>query len=115
MTTVYGITNCSTVIKARKWLAANDIDYVFHDYKKLGIDAKTLQEWCKELGWEQILNKSGMMWRKADPLAKQKVIDENSAIEFMIQVPTSIKRPIIQHGIYLIRGFDESAYTAIFK
>ena len=31
---LYGIPNCSTVKKARAWLEARQIDYVFHDFKK---------------------------------------------------------------------------------
>ena len=30
----YGIPNCDTVKKARKWLDGQEIPYVFHDYKK---------------------------------------------------------------------------------
>ena len=36
--TMYGIPNCDTVKKARDWLAANGVDYAFHDYKKQGVD-----------------------------------------------------------------------------
>jgi arsenate reductase (glutaredoxin) len=114
MTTVYGITNCTTVQKARKWLDVNGVEYVFHDYKKSGIDTAHLERWCNEFGWEQVLNRSGMMWRKADPVLKSLVVDTKSSIEFMIQVPTSIKRPIIEYNSKLIRGFDIPAYTTFF-
>ena len=30
---LYGIPNCDTVKKARKWLDAQGLDYTFHDYK----------------------------------------------------------------------------------
>ena len=43
--TVYGIPNCDTVKKARKWLDAHGIDYAFHDYKKEGADAGKLAGW----------------------------------------------------------------------
>ena len=33
-TILYGIPNCDTVKKARKWLDAQGVDYAFHDYKK---------------------------------------------------------------------------------
>ena len=38
----FGIPNCDTVKKARKWLGAQGIDYVFHDYKKEGADRAKL-------------------------------------------------------------------------
>lgn len=114
MTTIYGIANCTTVQKARKWLESDNIEYTFHDYKKLGIDEKHLKSWCKVLGWEQVLNRSGMMWRKASETEKAKVVDTQSAIDFMIQVPTSIKRPIIDIDGKLLRGFDADEYTEVF-
>jgi len=34
---MFGIPNCDTIKKARKWLSDNNIDYTFHDYKKEGV------------------------------------------------------------------------------
>jgi arsenate reductase len=107
MPTLYGITNCSTVVKARNWLESNSIKYDFHDYKKLGIDVEHLKIWCAKLGWEKVLNMQGQMWRKASEEDKAKVINENSAIEFMLRVPTAIKRPIVElEDGDLLRGFE---------
>ncbi len=50
MLTVYGIPNCDTVKKAVDWLKANQVAYTFHDYKKQGIDAAHLTNWCRTLG-----------------------------------------------------------------
>lgn len=115
MITVYGITNCNTVQKALTWLKDNQIEYSFHDYKKLGIDKEHLEVWCTKFGWEKVLNMQGQMWRKASDEDKSKVIDADSAIEFMIRVPTSIKRPIIElvNG-QIVRGFDEDEYQSTF-
>jgi arsenate reductase len=110
MLKVYGITNCTTVQKARKWLEANQLEYEFHDYKKLGIDKEHLQAWCQKFGWETILNRKGMMWRKTSDEVKNKVVDEKSAIEFMLEIPTSIKRPVIESDTSLLIGFYEAEY-----
>ena len=43
--TLYGITNCDTVKRARAWLAEHGVDYRFHDFKKDGVpdaDARPL-------------------------------------------------------------------------
>jgi arsenate reductase (glutaredoxin) len=114
MTTLYGITNCTTVQKARKWLESNNIEYAFHDYKKLGIDEIHLRYWCDKIGWEQVLNRNGMMWRKATESDKIKVIDTKTAIDFLIEVPTSIKRPIIEVEGNLLCGFDPIKYGKAF-
>ena len=49
MTTLYGIPNCDTIKKARKWLDDKNIAYEFHDYKKAGIDRKTLKTGARNL------------------------------------------------------------------
>jgi hypothetical protein len=64
MITMYGIKNCDTIKKARKWLEAEGIEYQFHDYRKDGLDANQLKSWVSELGWEVLLNKRGTTWRK---------------------------------------------------
>ena len=48
--TIYGIKNCDTMKKARAWLDAHKVEYVFHDYKKEGIAPKLLQAWAEEVG-----------------------------------------------------------------
>jgi len=116
MITVYGITNCTTVIKARNWLEKNKIEYNFHDYKKLGIDAQHLTKWISKFGWEKVLNMQGQMWRKASEEEKSKVVDEKTAIEFFIKVPTSIKRPIVElESGEILRGFDELEWSKHFS
>jgi arsenate reductase (glutaredoxin) len=112
---VYGITNCSTVKKSLNWLNQNDLDYEFWDYKKKGIDIQHLKKWCNSKGWGKVLNRSGMMYRKATDEIKQKIIDQNSAINFMLTSPTSIKRPIIEFEDHIIVGFDESDYMKVLK
>jgi arsenate reductase (glutaredoxin) len=114
MTTIYGIKNCQTVQKALKFLDEKHVDYTFHDYKKQGIDKEHLESWCNELCWQKVFNRSGMMWRKALDEDKNKVIDQESAIEFMLAVPTSIKRPILESGKKFLVGFDVAKYDDIF-
>lgn len=113
MTKVYGITNCVTVQKSLKWLKDNQVDFEFHDYKKLGIDKTHLEIWCKEFGWEKVLNRAGMMWRKASESEKAKVVDQASAIEFMLQTPNSIKRPVVEYSKGLILGFNQSEWESL--
>jgi arsenate reductase-like glutaredoxin family protein len=60
-----------------------------------------------------VLNRSGMMWRKAEEETKAKVVDQKTAIEFMLTVPTSIKRPILESEKGLLIGFVESEYERL--
>ena len=114
MITLYGIPNCDTMKKARAWLAAQGIDYEFHDYKNLGVDEKTLRGWVKELGWKPLLNTRGMMWRKVPQDAKDS-IDEASAIALMLETPSIIKRPVLDTGTQRHVGFKPEQYEQIFE
>jgi len=114
MIKLYGIPNCDTMKKARAWLADHGIAYEFHDYKKAGIDEATLRGWIKELGWEPLLNRRGMMWRKVPDEVKES-IDETGAIGLMLETPSIIKRPVLDTGKGLHVGFKPEQYEAIFK
>lgn len=113
MVTLYGIPNCDTMKKARAWLADNDIEYAFHDYKKAGIDEATLRAWVRELGWQPLLNTRGMMWRKV-PQDVRDGIDEASAIRLMLETPSIIKRPVLDTGAARHVGFKAEQYHEIF-
>ncbi|PCH64755.1 MAG: arsenate reductase, partial [Gammaproteobacteria bacterium] len=39
---LYGIKNCDTVKKARRWLEANDVPFQFHDFRVDGLDQATI-------------------------------------------------------------------------
>jgi len=109
MITLYGIPNCDTMKKARKWLDTNKIDYQFHDYKKAGVPEKQLKQWIKQLGWEILLNKRGTTWRKLDESIKDSV-DEKTAIQIMLDNPSIIKRPVIDIHGEIMAGFSEQNY-----
>lgn len=114
MTTLYGIPNCDTMKKARKWLADNGVEYEFHDYKKLGIEKKKLNEWIKTVGWETLLNRRGMMWRKVPDDVKAN-IDEKSAIGLMLETPSIIKRPVLEAKGKVTVGFKAETYEELFS
>jgi arsenate reductase len=114
MVTLYGIPNCDTMKKARNWLADQGIPYHFHDYKKDGLDKTLLLGWIQELGWEALLNRRGMMWRKLDAATKAD-LDQPRAIEIMLQTPSIIKRPLLDTGESRHLGFSDSQYQAIFR
>jgi arsenate reductase len=107
--TIYGIKNCDTMKKARTWLDAHDVDYVFHDYKVEGIDKAALERWAKAVGWETLLNRAGTTFRKL-PDADRENLTEKKAIALMLAQPSMIKRPVLDVGGKLIVGFKPEAY-----
>ncbi len=107
----YGIPNCDTVKKARKWLDGQGIDYVFHDYKKEGADPAKLEAWVAEKGWETILNRAGTTFRKLTE-AEKADLDAGKAIALMVEQPSMIKRPVVEHGGALLVGFRQAEWEA---
>jgi len=114
MTILYGIPNCDSIKKARKWLKDHAVDYEFHDYKQLGVPEKELKKWIKNLGWEVLLNKRGTTWRKLDDSVKNSV-DKKSAIQIMLDNPSIIKRPVLVYNKLVSAGFSEKNYNEIFS
>ncbi|HEY5717861.1 MAG TPA: ArsC family reductase [Motiliproteus sp.] len=113
MITLYGISNCDTIKKARKWLEAAGIDYHFHDYRKDGLSDTLLSAWCDELGWENLLNRRGTTWRQL-PETDRDGIDHARAIQLMLAQPALIKRPLLDLGSARKLGFNPADYQTYF-
>lgn len=112
--TMFGIPNCDTIRKARKWLDTHDISYSFHDYKKLGIDEVRLRAWADELGWEVLLNKAGTTFR-ALPDDDKKELNAQKGVALMLANPSMIRRPVVDLGNRRIVGFKPDIYDAAFS
>jgi len=112
--TIYGIKNCDTMKKARAWLDKRGVAYAFHDYKTEGIDRARLEQWCKDAGWETLLNRAGTTFRKLPESAKTNV-DSRKALRLMLDQPSMIKRPVLElGGGKLVIGFTAENYQATF-
>jgi arsenate reductase len=108
--TIYGIKNCETMNKARAWLDKHGVGYAFHDYKTAGIDRERLERWSKKVGWETLLNRAGMTFRKL-PEKEKAGISEKKAIALMLAQPSMIKRPVLDlGGGKLVVGFEPELY-----
>ena len=111
--TLYGIPNCDTVKKARRWLDEAGVAHNFHDFRKNGLDADLLQSWMDNLGWEKLLNKAGTTFRKL-PDDQKADLDAAKAKALMLDQPAMIKRPVLDaNGDYAV-GFKPDDYQARF-
>ena len=112
--TMYGIKNCDTIKKAKKWLEQHGIDYSFHDYRQDGLDSTWLKNAMDELGWELVLNKRGTTYRQLDQETKDNM-NETIAHEVMLSQPAMIKRPILAVDNKLYIGFKADQYSEVFN
>ena len=114
MITLYGIKNCDTVKKARKWLDSNSIEHQFHDFREDGLEARAVQSWLDELGWEQLVNKRSTSWKGLSP-EQRETMDANLALTAIMEQPTLIKRPLLDTGKERHTGFGAARYEEIFN
>ena len=114
MLKIFGIKNCDTMKKACNWLSENGIDYEFVDYKKAGVAAAHLADWSQRAGWEVLLNKRGLTWKKLSEEARA-AVNEQKALELMAQYPSLIKRPVLDTGKQLLVGYTPENYMEQLK
>jgi Spx/MgsR family transcriptional regulator len=115
MVVMYGIKNCDTIKKARRWLETHGVEYRFHDYRVDGLDAEFLHTAIAELGWEALLNTRGTTWRKLDESLRASINDASNAAKLMLEMPAIIKRPLLcAPGQPMLLGFSDSLYQTFF-
>ena len=112
---LYGIPNCTTVKKARAWLAEHGHDVPFHDFKKQGVDAAWLKQVARQTGWQALLNTRGTTWRKLTDTERTAAGNEAGALALMLAQSSLIKRPVLERDGRYHLGFTEADYAALFK
>lgn len=110
MLTVYGIKSCDTCRNARKFLRAKNIEHKFHDLRDDGMSIQMLERWVKRIGWERLLNKKSLTWRKI-PEVDRNEMSHDKALAVMIENPTVIKRPVLEDDNFIAVGFSEKRFS----
>lgn len=113
---MYGIKNCDTIKKARRYLEDNGVNYQFHDYRVDGISDELLSTFLENIDWETLVNKRGTTWRKLTDAEKSAVTDAASAKKVLLTEPAMIKRPVLVSADhrYLV-GFNADEYQRFTK
>jgi arsenate reductase len=111
MLTLYGIKNCDTVRKARRWLEEQGVAYHFHDVRADGLEPALLGSLADRLGWEQLLNRRSSTYRQL-PEERTADLDAERALALMLEQPTLLKRPVAARGDQARVGFNESDWQA---
>lgn len=114
MTKLFGIKNCDTVKKAKRWLENHNLDYHFIDVRQDGIDRKTLERWIDQIGWESLVNKRSTTWKSLDPEIRQNM-DARNVTTTLLANPTLIKRPVLENDSEVWVGFNEADYQKRFN
>ncbi|MFN3417607.1 MAG: ArsC family reductase [Caldimonas sp.] len=115
MIKLYGIPNCDTVKKARRWLDEHGVAYEFHDFKKQGVPPDRLDHWLAVVGAERLLNRQGTTWRRLDATVQSQALEAAGARTLMLVQPSVIRRPVVEAGTRVLVGFDETAYASLVR
>ena len=110
---IYGIKNCDTIKKARKFLESRGVDYQFHDFKKDGVNELMLRRWMENSCWEPLVNKRGTTWRKLPEGERNAINNDSSAIKALLANSSMIKRPVLEHNGKITIGFDLDEYNSL--
>jgi len=108
--TIYGIKSCDTCRKARKYLTEKDIEHRFHDLRNDGLDIQMLERWTDRIGWERLLNRKSLTWRKI-PEVDRVDMTRDKAMAAMIEQPTLVKRPVLEAKQFIAVGFSEKRFS----
>ena len=115
MLTVYGISSCGTVKKARKWLDAHGADHEWVDFRKTPVSGERVASWVASLGSKAMRNTSGGAYRALP--AEKSDWDDAQWTEAFAADPMLIKRPIIERdGVAVqvgFRGSDEQIESTL--
>ena len=114
-TRLYGLTNCDTCRKARKWLDRFEVPYEFIDYRDQRQSPETLLAWRDTLGgWEAMVNKSSTTWRNLPQARKTPGSDAEWKL-LLKEYPQLIRRPVVVTDDGTVtQGFSDNAFKARF-
>ena len=97
--TLYGISNCDSVKKAKQWLSDNNIVYAFHDFRADGLTAEQINTWLKHVPSKTLLNKRSTTWKQLPDTLKNQLGADNAPlpllVKTMVEQPTLVKRPVL--------------------
>jgi len=112
--TLYGISNCDTVKRARRWLDESQIDYQFYDLRKHGVTTKLIEQWLERVHWEALLNRRGTTWRKLDANTHG-AVSKDTITPLFCEHPTLIKRPVLEYDDKMAIGFSDTTYHNLLR
>ena len=112
MTTLYGISNCDTCRKAKKWFNENRITFDFFDFRKNELAQAKIERWIDRIGLDKLINRRGTTWRNLSNELRDQIYGPEN-VDVLNQFPTLMKRPIIEIDDHFLVGFDASVIKQI--
>jgi len=112
--TLYGLTRCSTCLKARAWLDEHGVRHEFVDYRDHPVAPARLKEWAGQVGgWEKLVNRASMTWRNLPESLKSPASDAQW-LALIADYPALVRRPVTVVDGQAAVGFSEKRYAQQF-
>ncbi len=113
--TLFGLKQCSTCVKASKWLTEHDVPHAFIDYRAQPVARTILKQWAGRLGgWEKLVNRASMTWRNLDESRKSPSGDDDW-LALIAEFPALVRRPVaVSPDGEISVGFNEKRFVERF-
>ena len=108
---------CSTSLKAKKWLDAQNIPYEERNIKEDNPTAAELKQWHEKSGLplKKFFNTSGLLYREMKLSEKLPQMSEEEQIELLASDGMLVKRPVLVAEDLVLTGFREAEYEKLLK
>lgn len=110
---LYGLKNCDTCRKARRWLDGHGLEHRFHDLREAPPALAQIEQWLTAVGRERLLNRRSTTWRELAEVERTRAEHAEGAelASLLAARPTLLKRPILEGQRVLRCGFDAAAWA----
>lgn len=101
---------CGTCQKAKKWLEANNIDFVATDLKEDKPSRNQLEDWFNKSGLplKKFFNTSGQVYKSMELKDKLPTMSQDEQLDLLASDGMLVKRPIVISGDIVLVGFKEA-------
>ena len=110
---LFGIPNCDTVRKARKWLDDQGLAHEFIDLRADTPSTHKIAEWLAGVGAERLINRRSTTFKQLSQRDKA-ALEDDGAVSVLQAQPTLIKRPVLEWNNTVSVGFKAEDYAQLF-
>ena len=111
---LFGIPNCDTVRKARKWLDDQGLMHEFVDLRADTPSAIKISEWLSAVGSERLINRRSTTFKQLSQGDKA-ALEGGDTVSVLQAQPTLIKRPVLEWNNTVSVGFKAEDYAQLFN
>ena len=106
---------CSTCVKAKKWLEANDIVYEDRPIVEQPPTIEELKQWVAKSGLplKKFFNTSGLVYKSLNLKEKLPSMTEEEQYAILASDGKLVKRPIVVQDDLVLVGFQEEEWKQL--